>query len=245
MAAYKRYRRDGDVSYSLGISITFELLELKKEYAEKVYVHSSMKRGSVLEKLLNVCGSAGVSVVYTDKIFNILSQKENCYVIGEFRKFKSPLDGDRPHIVLVNPSNAGNMGTIMRSALGFGINQIAIIRDAADVFDPKAVRASMGAIFSMSFLYFDSFDEYMARFGGRELYPFMLDAKKSLGDISPKGKYSLIFGNEAAGLPSAFAGIGTPVLIPHSAAIDSLNLSVAVGIAMYEVTKEEFKKKDF
>lgn len=237
MATYKRYRKEDEVSYSLGITLTFELLKFRTEYVNRVFVHSGMKQGETLEKLTGLCDIAGIEMVYSDKIFHVLSQKENCYVIGEFRKFPRNLSQEASHIVLVNPSNAGNMGTIMRSALGFGMNQMAIVRPAVDAFDPKVVRASMGAIFSTDFVYFDSFEEYAEKFGERELYPFMLDAKVSLHDIRPTGIFSLIFGNEAAGLPAEFSKVGTSVIIPHSNRIDSLNLPIAASIAMYEATK--------
>lgn len=238
MATYKRYRKEDSVSYSLGITLTFELLKYKTEYVNRVFVHSAMKQGETLDKLEGLCKNAGIEVVYTDKIFNVLSQKENCYVIGEFRKFKGNLSKEKSHIVLVNPSNAGNMGTIMRSALGFGLNQMAIIRPAVDAFDPKTVRASMGAVFSTEFVYFDTFEEYQKVYGQRELYPFMLNAKSSLHEVKPQGIFSLIFGNEATGLPEEFEQIGTSVIIPHSKRIDSLNLPIAASIAMYETTKE-------
>lgn len=241
MATYKRYRKEDIVSYSLGITLTFELLKFKKECVTRVFVHSCMKQGETLQKLERLCKEAGIEMVYTDKIFNVLSKKENCYVIGEFRKFEGKLSKEHSHIVLVNPSNAGNMGTIMRSALGFGINQMAIIRPAVDAFDPKTVRASMGAVFSTEFVYFDTFEEYEKEFGKRELYPFMLDAQYSLHEVSPKGTFSLIFGNEATGLPAEFTQVGTSVIIPHSNRIDSLNLPIAASIAMYETTKGSFK----
>lgn len=233
MAGFKRYRKDDPVSYSLGITLTFELLRYKTEYVNTVYVHSTMKEGDTYNKLRTICHEAGIPIRQTDKIFHVLSQKENCYVIGEFRKFPGKLEKDASHIVLVSPSNAGNMGTIMRSALGFELNQMAIVRPAVDAFDPKVVRASMGAVFSTQFQYFDSFDEYLEQFGQRELYPFMLQAQITLPEISPSGTYSLIFGNEATGLPEEFLDIGTSVIIPHSKRIDSLNLPIAASIAMY------------
>lgn len=233
MAGFKRYRKDDPVSYSLGITLTFELLRYKTEYVNTVYVHSTMKEGDTYNKLRTICREAGIPIRQTDKIFHVLSQKENCYVIGEFRKFPGKLEKDASHIVLVSPSNAGNMGTIMRSALGFELNQMAIVRPAVDAFDPKVVRASMGAVFSTEFQYFDSFEEYLEQFGQRELYPFMLQAQITLPEISPSGTYSLIFGNEATGLPEEFLDIGTSVIIPHSKRIDSLNLPIAASIAMY------------
>ncbi|MCI5639742.1 MAG: TrmH family RNA methyltransferase [Lachnospiraceae bacterium] len=240
MAGYKRYRKEDAVSYALGITLTFELLRFQTDAVTRVFIHSEMKQGDTLNKLKRLCEEAGIEMIQTNKIFNVLSQKENCYVIGEFRKFQGTLQKEDSHIVLVNPSNAGNMGTIMRSALGFGLNQMAIIRPAVDAFDPKVVRASMGAIFSTDFVYFDSFAEYQAQFGERELYPFMLNAQKKLHDIQPSGTFSLIFGNEATGLPDEFLEVGTSVIIPHSHRIDSLNLPIAASIAMYETTKQRF-----
>ncbi len=233
MAGYKRYRKEDPVSYALGITLTFELLKYRGAEVSRIFIHSAMKPGETLDKLLSSCQEKNIEVVYTDKIFHVLSQKENCYVIGEFQKFSGHLQNDHSHIVLVNPSNSGNMGTIMRSALGFGMEQMAIIRPAVDAFDPKVVRASMGAIFSTEFVYFDSFAEYQEQFGERELYPFMLDGATPLQEIRPKGVFSLIFGNEATGLPAEFSAVGTPVVIPHSDRIDSLNLPIAASIAMY------------
>ncbi|MBO5484659.1 MAG: TrmH family RNA methyltransferase [Lachnospiraceae bacterium] len=240
MATYKRYKKDDPVSYALGITLTFELLRFKTSYVNKVYVHSGLKEGETFDKLRMLCREAGIEIVQTDKIFHVLSQKENCYVIGEFRKFPGKLQKEKSHIVLVNPSNAGNMGTIMRSALGFGMNQMAIIRPGVDAFDPKVVRASMGAVFSTEFMYFETFEEYQKQYGDREMYPFMLQAQKSLHDVCPEGTFSLIFGNEATGLPTEFLQVGTSVIIPHSNRIDSLNLPIAASIAMYEATKKQF-----
>ena len=69
-------------------------------------------------------------MIYSDKIFNIVSNKENCYIIGVFKKYESKINPKSNHVVLVNPSNMGNLGTIIRTAIGFGINDIAIISPA-------------------------------------------------------------------------------------------------------------------
>lgn len=236
----KRYRREDDVSYALGITLTFELLNFASEYATRVYIHSQMQRGESYDKLEALCRKNGIPMEFTDKPFNILSQKENCYVIGEFRKYHRPVGKKTSHVVLNNPSNAGNMGTIMRSAAGFGITDLVIITPAVDEFDPKTVRASMGALFRLNISVFDSFDKYAAEYGNREMYPFMLKAKKKLSELEVKKPFSLIFGNEATGLPDSFLDIGTSVIIPHSDRIDSLNLPIAASIALYEATKKDF-----
>ncbi|MBO4364383.1 MAG: hypothetical protein J5912_08390, partial [Clostridia bacterium] len=110
--------------------------------------------------------------------------------------------------------------------------------------DPKTVRASMGAVFRLRIQTFDSFEEYFERCGGetaRDYYPFMLDGEPLVNLRAGDGNvyagagrpFSLIFGNEAAGLPESFKNVGRPVRIMHSGDVDSLNLPVAVAIGIY------------
>ena len=67
------------------------------------------------------------------------------------------------------------------------------------------------------------------------LYPFMLDGSVMLEEATAKvqSPYALVFGNEGSGLPPEFAEMGQAVRIPHNDKIDSLNLSIAVGIGAY------------
>ena len=65
----------------------------------------------------------------------------------------------------------------------------------------------------------------------------MTDGAVNLPDVDYKSPHSLIFGNESSGLPIAFQKIGTSVKIQQSDKIDSLNLSVSVGVTLYEATK--------
>ena len=235
----KKYKKTDLESYTLGTTLTLELLNKKVEYVKRVYIHSKQEKNETYEKIVTICKKNAIEIIYSDKTINTLSDKENCYVIGVFQKFETGLE-NKNHIVLVNPSNMGNLATIIRSSVGFGLNDLAIIRPGVDIFDPKVIRSSMGAIFNINFKYYDSFSDYLKEFKNREYYPFMLQAKKSLKDIKPLNNYSLIFGNEATGLPSEFLDIGCPVIIKHSKNIDSLNLDNAVSIALFEFTKNDF-----
>jgi TrmH family RNA methyltransferase len=130
----------------------------------------------------------------------------------------------------------GNMGTIIRTLTGFGLNDLAVISPGVDIFDPKVIRASMGSIFKINFKYYDNFEIYRQESRERKIYTFMLDGAKSLKKIEhdKKDVFSLVFGNEATGLDKSFAQLGTSVLIQHTNRIDSLNLPIAASIAMYE-----------
>lgn len=236
----KKYEKEANLSYTLGITLTIELLKRKIESVRKIYIHSNYEKNDVFKEISDICLQHNILIETNNKIFNILSNKENCYVIGEFEKFSNALN-DSNHIVLVNPSNMGNLGTILRSAAGFGIKNIAIIKPATDIFDPKTIRASMGAIFNINFEYFDDFNDYYKIYKDKKMYPFMLQASKSIHNITFTDNCSLIFGNEATGLSKEFLKIGESVLIPHTNEIDSLNLPIAVSIATYEATKNKFK----
>ncbi|MDO4741736.1 MAG: TrmH family RNA methyltransferase, partial [Eubacteriales bacterium] len=140
-----------------------------------------------------------------------------------------------------HPSDSGNLGTILRTALGFGLRNIAIIRPAVDSDDPRVTRASMGAAFSLNIRHFDSMEQYRAQYPQRQLFPFMLTGAVPLDEAVKKisGPFSLVFGNEASGLPDTFAQMGVSTLIPHSSSIDSLNLAIAAGIGMYAFTRKQ------
>jgi len=238
MNKYRTYKKDLDYSYTLGISLTIELLTYQSELVQLVYISTNTSYDGGVAKIIEMCQYKHIPVEFNDKIINILSPKQNCYAIGIFRKYELPIQVEKNHIVLVNPSDSGNLGTIIRTSLGFGIRNMAIIRPGVDVFDPKVIRSSMGAIFHVSIEYFDRFEDYIERFSNQDLYTFMLDAKMSIHDIKmTKKPFSLIFGNEAKGLDESYRNIGTSVIIPHQKDIDSLNLSIAVGIAEYEFTK--------
>lgn len=237
----KKYKKTDMVSYTLGTTLTIELLKKKIELVQRIYFHSKIDKNETYYQIEQICKHNNITMEFSDKVFNILSNKENCFVIGEFKKFESSLDEEEPHIVLVNPSNSGNLGTIIRTAVGFGINNIAIVRPAVDIYDPKTVRSSMGALFHLNFTYYESFQEYLQEYSKHKIYPFMLKGSLSLSKVEFNGQYSLIFGNEASGLPDEFLNYGQSLIIKHSDNIDSLNLPIAVSIALYEATKKKFK----
>lgn len=237
-----RYKKEDNITYALGATVVMEYLNNRPELVSGVILHPKFSSKETIEKIEKICKEKRIALETEEKPFNILSQKENCFVIGIIKKKEEKiLSGN--HVVLVNPSNAGNMGTIMRSCAGFGITDIAVVPPAVDHFDPKTVRASMGASARVKIEVFNTFDDYKKRFPDNNIYPFMLDGSTLLQDTKIEKPFSLVFGNEATGLPSEFSKIGQPVRIEHTSNIDSLNLPIAASIALYASTQEIFSKK--
>jgi len=233
----QKYKKNFEYSYALGTELTLELLEFHPNEVINIYIHSKQIDNEIYRKIVSLAKKYHKEIIYSDKIFNILSDKENCYIIGVFKKFENNIRKEGNHVVLVNPSNMGNLGTIIRTMVGFGINDLAIIAPGVDIFDPKVIRASMRAFFTLHFTYFDSFEDYLKYVNKRNIYPFMLDGAKVIDDVDIKEDYSIVFGNEATGLPSYYHEYGQSVFIKHYDTIDSLNLCNAVSIGLYCFTK--------
>lgn len=233
------YKKENDITYSLGATVTMEYLNVRPDLVEGVIIHPRFDSSDTMSKINDICSSRGIAVEVSEKPFNILSKKGNCFVIGVIRKQKEEI-GQGCHVVLVNPSDAGNMGTIIRTCAGFGITDIAVVPPAVDMYDPKTVRASMGARARVRMKLFESFEEYEKRFPGNHIYPFMLDGSTLLQNTKIESPFSLVFGNEASGLPQMFQKKGHPIRIEHTNNIDSLNLPTAAGIAVFEATRSVF-----
>ncbi len=238
MPSLESYSRALDYSYAPGLFPCLEAVIKRPEWVRRVLI-STKAEGDGIEKLLDLCREKHIRVEEADKALSRVSGKENCFAAAVFSKEQSALQGER-HVVLHHISDAGNLGTILRSALGFGYHDLAVIRPATDIFDPRTIRASMGAIFSMRVHEYDDFESYRAEYPQMNLYPFMLTGSVPAEEAAARKKipFSIVMGNEGTGLPEEFAKMGTPVRIRQSNEIDSLNLAIATSIGMYEFSKE-------
>lgn len=236
MPSLSPYRAELDYAYAPGAFPAMECLLHRPDAARRVLLHSKAEGTEAAEKLTELARRLNIRVEIADKALSRISGKENCFAAAVFGKFDDALATDRPHVVLHHPSDCGNVGTILRTALGFGVEDVALIRPCVDVFDPRTVRASMGSLFSLRVRTYDSFDAYQAEHPDRALYPFMLDGSRSLPDVLAESippRWTLVFGNEGSGLPQEFSQLGQPVRIPSNQRVDSLNLSIAAAIGIY------------
>ena len=127
----------------------------------------------------------------------------------------------------------GNVGTIIRSAYAFGAASVILGPGSADPFGPKAVRASMGAIFSVAVARADQIEQLPGTTVALAASaPVQLD-----GAPWPEGEVTLLIGAEREGLPAAVVAAATEA---RSIAIDgdSLNAAMAATIALYSCTRK-------
>lgn len=228
----KSYKKNMDYSYTLGAFPTIELLKSRPQIVLGIYVHSTFE---IPEVMTEICKANKIRIEVNDKLIAKLSDKENVFVIGLFQKYTEELDKTSSHLCLVNPSNMGNMGTIMRTMVAMGLHDLVIIGTGVDVFNPKTVRASMGAVFRLRYHVYATYQEYIADVSERPAFAFMLSGREQQTVVScdKPSVYTLIFGNEATGLPAEYEDYATSIIIPQSDEVDSLNLTIAVGIGTF------------
>jgi RNA methyltransferase, TrmH family len=235
MHNYKPYKKDDQHSYALGLFPVIELLEHQPKLVKTVLVSNKIKPSTGLSKINALCSQHKLQIKEVEQsVLTRLSRSENTFAAAVFDKQTASLAVDQSHVVLVNPDDMGNLGTIMRTMVGFNVHDLAIITPAADPFDPKTIRASMGAFFSLRIAQFANFEGYAQAHSHYHQYPFVLDGAQKLAQTTFTTPASLIFGQEGSGLPKTFDTVGTTVTIEQSDQVDSLNLALSVGLALYK-----------
>jgi len=144
------------------------------------------------------------------------------------------INSEKHIIYLDHISDPGNMGTILRTAVWFGVDQVILSSGCIDLFNPKVVRSAMGAHFHLSWageLSIDALEGY-SRLGANQ-------RGEPIQDLNPiPKKWALIMGSEAHGLSSeAKNAIDQMIAIPSVGSGESLNVGVAMGILLHNLTQ--------
>lgn len=145
-------------------------------------------------------------------------------------------------LVLNEIFNAGNLGSIVRTANACAYDTVVLVGDTVDPRDPSAARASMGALFSTALARCESLEELL---GWCELHEVIPVATSVTAGGSPwTGPYparrAIVFGSEGAGLPAQFLSTcGTSVSLPMHGTVESLNLAASVAAVLYVALAHE------
>ena len=161
-------------------------------------------------------------------------------ILAVAQKKEYKLDTTQPFIALDGISDPGNVGTILRTADWFGIKQIIITNETADIFSPKAVRSSMGSIFHLDYYETDNLAELLhKKYSKFKLYACDVHSTTPLHEIKPPKKFGIVFGNESTGISSEVLDVVENTLVINGyGEAESLNVAVSVGIALYHFTQK-------
>jgi 23S rRNA (uridine2479-2'-O)-methyltransferase len=150
-----------------------------------------------------------------------------------------------PVIVFDRPSDPGNIGTVVRSADAFGASGVIVTGHAADVYDPKAVRASTGSLFAVPVVRASSPGE-VAAWAHAANVPIIGTDEDGTLDISQRdlrGPVLIVIGNETRGMSASWlAACDEVVRIPIGGAASSLNAASAATVLLYEAARQRSEK---
>ena len=145
-------------------------------------------------------------------------------------------------VMLENIQNPSNLGSIFRTCDALGIQNVVISGDSCDIYNPKVLRGSMGATIRLSINVCEDFRGFISELieNGYKVYATVpTNDAKTLGTDNLFGKKcAVVFGNEGSGIMDETINLCTDKLtIPMTENAESLNVSVAAGIVIWELTK--------
>ena len=239
-----RARDEAGVFITEGIRMAEEIPE---ERLERLYVSESFaeKNGEFLRK------TGTEYEVLSDSVFaHISDTKTPQGILAVVRRMEygfedilgTPGREAAPHLlVLDNLQDPGNLGTIFRSAEAAGATGIVLSRDCVDIYNPKVIRSTMGAVFRLPFIYVDDLPGTIGRMkrSGLRIYAAHLEGENAYDREDYRGGCAFLIGNEGNGLREETAACADcRILIPMEGRAESLNAAVAASILMFEVSRQ-------
>jgi TrmH family RNA methyltransferase len=143
-------------------------------------------------------------------------------------------------IVLEGVEKPGNLGAVLRSADGAGADAVIVADPRTDLFNPNAVRASLGSIFTVPLAAGSStaVRDHLAAAGLRVLAA-RVEGSLTYTDADMRGPLAIVLGSEADGLTGAWTDEGVvAVRLPMLGVADSLNVSIAAAVLLYEARRQ-------
>lgn len=181
-------------------------------------------------------------VYVTNEIINKISSLETPSNIMALCKINNDnVELGNKILLLDNVQDPGNLGTIIRSAVAFNVDSIVLSPDCVDVYNPKVLRSTQGMIFHIPIIVRDLFEtidtikkEEIPVYGTRVEFGEDVSSLKE----KDKVKYALVMGNEGNGVKrELLEKCDKNLFIDMSEKVESLNVSVAASILMYELNK--------
>ncbi|WP_064612451.1 TrmH family RNA methyltransferase [Streptobacillus moniliformis] len=229
----KKYRDESGVFLAEGE----KFLEEKNNFS-KVIVKES--KYMYYEEKYNISKYENLTIL-SDKLFDNISTQNNSqgilFIYSKHLSNLSELSGDL--IILDAIQDPGNIGTIIRTLVAANYRTLILTKSSVDVYSPKVVRATMGGIFNVNIIYEEK--ENIIRFLKENGYNIISTAlsKESIDyrEVElKKDKNAYIFGNEGGGVSDEFLEIShQKAIIPIYGKIESLNVSIALGIFLYKM----------
>ena len=243
----KHRRREGAFVVE-GIQPVWQAVEAGAEL-EVIVVAPELLGDSAAAQMVARQEQAGVRVArVTDDLFARVSSRDGPSGLAAIVRGRVPglaalaVAPDSVFAALYEIGNPGNLGTIIRTANAAGAAGVVLVGAATDPFDPAAVKASMGALFTTPVAHAPTAAEFFAWAAESGVAVAATSAKAEVSFWAARytRPLALLLGAEGAGLPAhVLAAADLQVRIPMSGTAESLNLAVAAGLLLYQARKPD------
>ena len=244
----KKYREEYKEYVVEGIKLCMELIEASEHVLSVVYCEEMLKNANGGLKALEFVKNNVANIIEVSAdVFEYLA--DTVTPQGILTVMKMPNFGlediareckmGTKCIILDGVSDAGNMGTIIRTAISFGYTNILCTKGTVDAYNSKVIRSTMGAISKVKIYYLeDSYYEEsinILKSNGYTIVGTRLQESTMLNDFTPDSKTVYVMGNEANGITDKTKLLCDKfVKIPMENIQESLNVAVAASILMYD-----------
>lgn len=219
--------------------------EIPKDCIVSTYVSETFYS----EKMLNNDTGVEKYEIVSDKIFGEISETVTPQgIMAIVRQPKYDFDDiinkdNATLLFLDNLRDPGNLGTIIRTAEGAGIDGVVLSKESVDIYNPKVIRSTMGAIYRVPFIYEDNLATKLRekyKVNGFELYAAHLEGASEYTKVEYPRKTGIIIGNEANGVSKEVVDVSDCMIkIPMEGQVESLNAAISAALIIYEVYRQK------
>ena len=239
----KKYRAQENKFLVEGIKMVEEAIKEKVKISKIVVCEDCINDGTIKQDLLyNIAKEDCIYV--TEKVFQTITNVETpqgILAVIEEKENKDISYDEDIILVLDGIQDPGNLGTILRTLDSAGLKQIILSENTADVYNPKVVRSTMGAIYRLNIIRSNNIVETLKQIKKNkyDIVVTFLQTEESIYDIDYKNKV-IVIGNEANGVSEKVLELANKkVKIPMLGKTESLNAAVATGIVLYEYVRRK------
>ncbi len=239
-----RERRGADIFLAEGFKMCEEAPE---ESIREIYVTpQALEKAGGQPALRSKLERIGYETV-EEQVFRRMSDTQTpqgilCVVERPGYSMEQILSGPAPLLaVLEDLRDPGNLGTILRTGEGAGVTGIIMSQGTVDIYNPKTIRATMGSIYRVPFLYTEDLPQAVAQMQDRGIgvYAAHLGGEKEYDSFCFRKGTAFLIGNEGRGLSGELAGRADSLLrIPMEGQVESLNAAVSAALLLYEAHRQ-------
>ena len=213
----------------------------QKFLIEGEHLVEEAEKSGVLEKIILLENSeypSKLEKIYVSKnVMKKLSSLDTPPNIIGVCKMLSKKKLGKKVLLLDDIQDPGNLGTIIRSSVAFNVDSIVMSLNTVDLYNPKVIRSTQGMIFKINLIK-DDLGQVIEKLKSKNIpiYTTNVNGGENIKNINTTDSYGLIMGNEGNGVKDEISALADrKIYIPMNSKVESLNVSVAASILLYEL----------